>query len=320
MSDGVCKTRVVVVANQKGGCGKTTSTINLAAALALRGKKVTVIDCDPQTNATQAFGVNAEDLADDRYTVVDAYLGKRPAIQIEQPLVPLAEEPDKPRLNGNLWLAAGSRGISGVQYRFDAYINEQLAEQAITHIDADNLKDEQRLRLKTSIDSLRGKRDFVFIDTGPELGFALTTALIAADYYLIPLVPSGFDLAGLKMLLKATSQIKQRYQEDLSLLGVLLCKVKGTKLDRDIREMLTDTFGQEEIFRTEIRDSVKHREATLYGLSIHEHVGEGDSPSACYMELADEILQRLDSGADGKKREKRASKRHSAVKQRTQAG
>lgn len=297
-------TQVITTANQKGGCGKTTTVVSLAAALALKGKKVSVIDCDPQTNATQAFGLDPAALPESRFTVLDAYLGGRAISEIEQPLAPLPDAPDEPRLNGNLWLSAGSRGVSGVQFRLEALVNEQLALQEITHLDADTLRDEQRQQLKTAVDSLRGKRDFVFLDTGPDLGFALTTALIAADSYLIPMVPSAFDISGLKMLLKAASQIRERYQTDLSLLGVLLCQVKGTKLDREIRELLVETFG-DAVFKTEIQNSVKFREATFHGLSILEHAEEASAES--YLSLADELLARFDAGSRSRRRKKKSS-------------
>ena len=253
----------IVTCNQKGGCGKTTSVISLAAALASRGYETTVVDCDPQTNATQAFGVEAEDLGENQYTIVDAYLGKKPADQIEMHF------PD--RLGGRIHLVPGSRGISTVQFRFDAQINERLATQEITQIDADNLKDEQRKRLKTSLESLRNKRDFVLIDTGPELGLVMTTTMIAADAYIIPMIPSGFDLKGLKLLLKAVKQIRERYQPDLKMLGLLLTKIKRSNLDAEIREHLLMTFDEDQLFTTAITDSVRHREATLYGKTIHEH-------------------------------------------------
>lgn len=300
------KTRVVVVANQKGGCGKTTSVLNLAAALALKGKKVSVIDCDQQTNATQGLGLDLDTLPDDRFTVVDAYLASRPMREIERPLSPL--EADEPRLGGNLWLAAGSRGMSGVQIRFDAQINEMRARQAITDLDADSLRDEQRLRLKDSVDSLRGERDFVFIDTGPDLGFALTTALIAADFYLVPVIPSAYDIEGLKMLLKVASQIRDRYATNLSLLGVLLCRVKGTTLDREIRGLLSETFGKG-VFKTEIGDSVRYREATFHHVSIHEHVAGDAAPALSYARLADEVLKRTQEAQASKTKKPRKTSR-----------
>lgn len=274
----------IVTCNQKGGCGKTTSVISLAAALASKGYETTVVDCDPQTNATQAFGVEAEDLGENQYTIVDAYLGKKPADQIEMHF------PD--RLGGRMHLVPGSRGISTVQFRFDAQINERLATQEITQIDADNLKDEQRKRLKTSLESLRNKRDFVLIDTGPELGLVMTTTMIAADAYMIPMIPSGFDLKGLKLLLKAVKQIRERYQPDLKMLGLLLTKIKRSNLDAEIREHLLMTFDEDQLFQTAIADSVRHREATLYGKSIHEHA-PGEPASLQYLALADEILERL---------------------------
>lgn len=277
-------TKIIAVTNQKGGCGKTTSAISLASALTMRGYTCTVVDCDQQTNATQAFGIDAEELPDDQYSVLDAYLKKRPADQIEMRF------PD--RFGGRMSLIPGNRGVSTIQLRFDSHVNEQLATQEITHIDADKLKDEQRTRLKTSIESLRGKRDFIFIDTGPELALLMTTALIAADYYLIPMNPSAFDLKGLKLLLKAAGQIREVYNRDLSMLGVFLTRTKYSKLDADIRLLLQASLKEGDMLTTEIADSVKHREATLYGLSIHEHA-KGESASTQYLAMADELLERM---------------------------
>ncbi|QDU70174.1 ParA family protein [Engelhardtia mirabilis] len=277
-------TTVITISNQKGGCGKTTSVISLASALAMRGYTATVVDCDPQANATQAFGEEAEELHEDQYTVVDAYLSGKGADQIEMSF------PD--RLGGRLFLVPGSRGISTVQFRFDAHVQERLATQEITDLDADGLKDDQRRRLKNSLDTLRGKRDFVLVDTGPELGLVMTTALIAADYFIIPVIPSGYDLKGLKMLLKAVSQIRNRYRPDLTLLGVLLSKVKRTNLDKEIRDYLEGVFDPQDLFNVEIADSVRHREATLYGQSIHEHA-PGEPASEQFMMLADEVLAKL---------------------------
>ncbi len=277
-------TKIIAITNQKGGCGKTTSVISLASALTMRGYTCTVVDCDQQTNATQAFGVDAEDLPDEQYSVLDAYFKRRPADQIEMAF------PD--RFGGRMFLVPGGRAISTIDLKFDVHVRGLLATQEITEIDADKLKDEQRLRLKTSLESLRGKRDFVFLDTGPELGLIMTTALIAADYYLIPLIPSGFDLKGLKLLRKATGQIKERYKPDLSLLGVFLTKVKRTNLDADVRDLLGTTFQNGDMLITEIGDSVRHREATLYGHSIHEHA-PGESASMQYLAMAEELLTRL---------------------------
>ena len=255
--------QVITVANQKGGAGKTSTVLGLAAGLALRGYSCTIVDCDPQMNATQGLGVEAEDIRNDQFTVIDAYLGKRPARQME---IDFGN-----RFDGRLFLIPGHRGMSTIQSRFDLDINKSLDTEEVTHLDADNLKDNQRKRLKDSLKDLDGSRDFVFIDTGPEIGLIQTTALIAADRYIIPMIPSGFDLRGLKLLLKATRQIRDRYQPDLSLLGVLLTKVKRTRLDQEIRELLLGEFTNDDLFATEISDSVRHREATVYGKTIHEH-------------------------------------------------
>jgi chromosome partitioning protein len=194
------------------------------------------------------------------------------------------------RFGGRLFLVPGSRGLNSVKMRFDTEIQSQLAAQEITELDADAFKDRQRQGLAKSLQSLRGKRDFVIIDTAPDLGFILTTCLIAADRYLIPIIPSGYDMDGLTLLLKAIAQVRQRYQPELKRMGVLLSKFKRTNLDEDVKKMLKDNPG--DVFDTTISDSVRHREATFRGETIVEYA-RGEQAAEQFLSLADEVLQRL---------------------------
>lgn len=281
------RTQTIVFANQKGGCGKTTGSVSVAAALAKLGYKVTLIDVDAQCNATDTFGVDRDDLAKQgHFTIADAYLAKKPIAEI-QFLLP-------ERFDGNLAIAAGHRGLNGMQARIDAEIQARVAGEQASDLDADDLRNEYRQRLRNSISSLQGKQDFVVIDTPPELGFLLTTALIAADWCVIPTFPSGYDLKGLEALTKTIEKVTKRYNPRLRMLGVLIGNFDArAKLDRDIQKMLAGMFGDDLLFQTNIGRSVKHREATVYGLTIFEHAA-GEVSSQQYEAVGREIIGRVE--------------------------
>jgi chromosome partitioning protein len=280
------KTQTIVFANQKGGCGKTTAATSIAAGLALAGYSVTLIDVDQQCNATDTFGLDRDGLAKEgRFTVADVYLAKKGAIDVQ------VELPG--RFNGNLAIVPGHRGLSAVQPRLEAEVQARIVGEGSSDLDADDLRNEHRVRLKNSIASLQGKRDFVLIDTPPELGFAMTTALIAADWYLIPVFPSGYDLKGLETLTKTVEKVQKRYNPRLNLLGVLIGNFdQRAKLDRDIQTMLGKMFSEELLFTTTIGRSVKHREATVYGLTIFEHAPT-ESASQQYEAVTREVIERV---------------------------
>jgi chromosome partitioning protein len=280
------ETAIVALANQKGGCGKTTTAVSLTAGFAHEGYSATLIDVDPQCNATDSFGVDRDELAKaGRYTTADIYLGKKPAAEIEIAF--------PKRFQGEIGLVPSHRGLTSVPQRLESALQTQLAHEDSSELDADDLKDEHRERLKHSLNSLRGRRDVVFIDTPPDLGFLMTTALIAADFFIIPVFPSGYDLKGLETLMRTVEKIQKRFNPGLRLLGVLLGNYDTTaKLDSDIHNMLSRKFGKRLIFDVKINRSVKHREATVYGRTIFEHAPDGQ-PAAQFVELIREVTTRL---------------------------
>jgi chromosome partitioning protein len=280
------ETAIVALANQKGGCGKTTTAVSLTAGFAHEGYSATLIDVDPQCNATDSFGVDRDELAKaGRYTTADIYLGKKPAAEIEIAF--------PKRFRGEIGLVPSHRGLTSVPQRLESALQTQLAHEDSSELDADDLKDEHRERLKHSLNSLRGRRDVVLIDTPPDLGFLMTTALIAADFFIIPVFPSGYDLKGLETLMRTVEKIQKRFNPGLRLLGVLLGNYDTTaKLDSDIHNMLSRKFGKRLIFDVKINRSVKHREATVYGRTIFEHAPDGQ-PAAQFVDLIREITARL---------------------------
>src|SRR3954447_12405846 len=281
------RTKIVTLANQKGGCGKTTSTVSLAAAFALEGYSVALVDADPQCNATDSFGIDKDSLIEEgRYTLADAYLTKKAAREIEYPF------PEE-RFEGRLTLVPGNRGLNTVSHRLDAQLQATVSNENYSDLDADDIKNEHRVRLRQSLESLRGHRDLVIIDTPPELGFLMTTALIASDWYIVPLFPSGYDLKGLETLWKTVDKVRSRFNPGLKLLGVLIGNFDSRpKLDNDIQKMLAQKFGKD-LFTTVIHRSVKHREANVYGQTIFEHAG-GQQAAEQFQALAKEVLARLE--------------------------
>lgn len=291
--------------NQKGGCGKTSSCVSVAAALSSLGYMCTVVDTDQQCNATDNLGLERDKHSEaGGFTLADAYLTRKPLRDIEV-LVPLASDPnpdsDNQTPTENVlprpWLVPGNRGLGTIEKRLEAELHTMLAEGNQSPLDADDIRSEHRNRLKSGIASLRGKRDFILIDTPPDLGFLMTTALIAADYYVIPVFPSGYDLSGLESLTLTVEKVRKRYNPKLQLLGVLLGNYNpNAKLDRDIFQMLQDKFGKEFVFSTPINSSVRHREATVYRKTILEHSPRTPA-SEQYIQIAREIVSRTESAS-----------------------
>lgn len=273
--------------NQKGGCGKTTATVSLSAAMAVEGYSVTVVDTDPQCNASDSFGIDRDTLSTNgRFTLADAYITKRPAREIEYDF--------GDRFGGNLFVIPGHRGIGTVAHRLEAQLQAAIANGDQSDLEADDIKNEHRHRLQHSLATLRGTRDFVFIDTPPDLGFLMSTALIASDWFIIPVFPSGYDLKGLEALLRNVQKVQERYNPQLRLLGVLMGNGDArAKLDSDIHNMLMTRFGKEFVFQTVIFRSVKHREATVNGQTIFEHA-PGQPPAEQYRQVAHEVLARIE--------------------------
>ena len=153
----------------------------------------------------------------------------------------------------------------------------------------------QRGRLSRSIESLHGQVDFVLIDTPPDLGFIMTTALISADYFIIPVFPSGYDLKGLETLMGTADKVQKRLNPALHLLGVVMGNVdNNARLDADIRQMLRRKFGEDRVFETSIGRSVKHREAPVYGRTVFEHAPSLPAAQQ-FTELSREVVKRVEA-------------------------
>ena len=251
--------RVVAVANQKGGVGKTTTAINLATSLAIAGRRVLVIDVDPQGNLTSGLGSRAQ--RTEAGTVYDALLvGGNPESFLLSTKVP------------NLFLVPADRSLTGAEIEMVAL-------------------GERELRLKRIVDPLRPRFDHVFIDCPPSLGLLTLNALVAADAVLIPLHCEYFALEGLADLVGTMRRVRGALNPSLEIDGVLLTMYDdrtnlGQLVARDVRE-----FFKEKVFNTIIPRNVKLGEAPSHGMPapLYDAKSRG---AAAYAALAKEVLAR----------------------------
>jgi len=279
------ETQVIVFANQKGGCGKTSSTVATAGAFASLGYTACVVDTDPQCNTTDNLGVDPDEIIrEQKYTLADAYLSKVPAAQ----MVITPED----RFEGLISVVPGHRALASVSPRLENQVIQLIADPDNSDLDGEDLRREHRFRLRKSIDSLRGQFDVVLIDTPPNLEFLMTSALIAADWYVVPVFPSGYDLKGLETLTRTIEKVRKQYNPKLNLAGVLLGNYdRTTTLDKEIHDLLRKRFTPALVFATTIARSVRYREAAMGRVTIFEHP-EGKEQAGQFVSLVKEMINR----------------------------
>ena len=279
------KACTIAIVNEKGGCGKSTTAVNLAAGLAQAGFRTCLVDLDQQCNSTANFAIDPDELPrEGKFSALDIYLQKKRAVDIQLPLPGRFEE--------RLTLIPGSRGLGSVHHRLEATMQAELAAKANSIIMADELREEHRIRLQRSLGSLDGECDFILLDTPGDLGFLVTTALIAADYYMIPIFPSAYDLQGLDALTASIHKVRDRLNPNLNFLGVLFGRVDGrTRLDADIKKNLREHLGTEYVFEVGISNSVKVREAPIHAETIFEY-DPRDPTARQFKELTAEVAKK----------------------------
>jgi chromosome partitioning protein len=255
---------VIAVANQKGGVGKTTTTANLGAALALRGRRVLLVDLDPQGNLTSAFGLEK----DVQQTVAESLLDRR----IPLPVVSVP--------NG----AAGGHTIAHRLSVVPASVNLASAEAQLVN------KLGRELRLRDQLLGVDEHYDYVMIDTPPSLGVLTINALVAATKVIIPTEARFFSLQGLQMLEESIEEILY-LNPRLEVLGILLSKMdRRLKEERQVAEYLRQRWGVR-VFVTEVGTNSKILEAGSTGTSVFHYAG-AERAVETYLALADEVLTR----------------------------
>jgi chromosome partitioning protein len=256
-------TRVLTVSNQKGGVGKTTSTVNLAAALASLGARVLVIDLDPQGNASTALGVpHTADIP----SVYDVLIDEFPLADIVQ------QSPESERL----WCAPSTIHLAGAEI-------ELVSQVAREH------------RLRTALEDYVSSSDepphFVLIDCPPSLGLLTINAFTAADELMIPIQCEYYALEGLSQLLGSVQMIQKHLNPRLRLSTILLTMYDGrTRLAQQVADEVRSHFPNE-VLRTVIPRSVRVSEAPSFGQTVIAYDG-GSAGAVAYREAAVEVAQR----------------------------
>ena len=250
--------RIIAIANQKGGVGKTTTSINLSASLAAKGKKVLVIDTDPQGNTTSGFGIEKNELEDTIYELILGECSIRDCI-ISNVIKNVSVVPS------NVNLAAAEIELIGV--------------------------DKKEFILKNEVDYVKDDYDFIIIDCPPSLGLLSLNALTASDTLIVPLQCEYYALEGLSQLLGTVRTVKQHYNEHLELEGVLYTMYDTRlKLNSQVIDEVNQYFPNK-AYKTTIPRSVKLAEAPSFGKPIF-YYEKYSKPAFAYKKFADEFLKK----------------------------
>ena len=252
------KNRAIAVANQKGGDGKTTTTINLSASLGAKGKRVLVIDMDPQGNSTSGFGVDKNELEN---TVYELILGE---CSIQECLLKDVIE-NVSLIPSNVNLAAAEIELIGVE--------------------------KKEFILKNVVDWIRDQYDFIVIDCPPALNMLTVNAMTTADTVLVPIQCEYYALEGLSQLIHTVNLVRERLNPTLDIEGILFTMYDArTNLSMQVVENVKDHLNQR-IYKTMIPRNIRLAEAPSYGMPINLYDPKSAGAES-YMALADEVIRR----------------------------
>lgn len=249
--------RVIAVFNQKGGVGKTTTNVNLSSCIAVRGKKVLVVDIDPQGNTTSGLGIDKKAL---KKTIYEVLIGD---IEAEQVIFKTAVE--------NLYIMPSSVQLAG-------------AEIELTEFEA------REKMLKEALKEVRDNYDYVFIDCPPSLGLLTINALTAADSVLIPIQCEYYALEGVSQLMNTIWLVQRGLNTDLKVEGVVLSMFDGrTNLSIQVVDEVKKYF-KSKVYTTIIPRNIRLAEAPSYGVPILMYDPKSKGAEA-YVELAEEFIE-----------------------------
>ena len=250
--------KIISFANQKGGVGKTTSAINIAAGTGLKGKKTLLLDCDPQGNASSGVGIRRNRIG---ATTYDILIGRARA---EDAIIKTDYQ--------NLSVLPSSMPLAAAEL--------ELADL-----------EDRAFRLKNAIESVKNEYDYIFIDCPPSLGMLTINALTASDGVIVPMQCEYFSLEGLTQILSTVKQVKRLYNPDLSLVGILITMHNGRlNLSVQVLDELKKHYA-DKLFSTPISRNVRLSEAPSFGMPI-QYYDNYSKGSSAYDDIVAELLER----------------------------
>lgn len=251
--------KVIAIANQKGGVGKTTTAVNLSTIVAKKGKKVLLIDCDPQGNATSGLGIDKEV----ENSIYDVLINE---VDIKQTLEDTCVKSMK--------LCPSNMSLAGAEVELVSQMSREY-------------------RLKEKLDNIREEFDFIFIDCPPSLGLITLNAFTASDSVLIPVQCEYYALEGLGQLLNTINLVKRHLNKELEIEGAVLTMYDiRTNLSNQVVKEVKKYFN-DKVYKTVIPRNIKLSEAPSFGMPITMY-DEKSKGAKCYVKLAKEVLKEND--------------------------